>query len=208
MRSSLTRTAAGVPLQVRKKQRAKGRREKRGGKEGRKKEKTEARERACERATEQEKSSGVEERVGDWRLQKPHSGFSARVPPLRSNRVEERRTGGPEKGGSGWARVSSRTSASEKDPLLRPHYIVYLSSEPPHPFPAALALFLFLPFLRDRLRRAAALFPCKPDYAPAPRVRRVTVNQPQRAVAKGTAGSRSIEKSPAILDECLLNLRD
>lgn len=29
------------------------------------------------------------------------------------------------------ARVSIRTSAAEKDPLLRPHYIVYLSSKPP-----------------------------------------------------------------------------
>lgn len=49
----------------------------------------------------------------------------------------------PEKESPGWARVSSRTSASKKDPLLRPYYIVYLSSGL-HPFLSR--SFSFLPF--------------------------------------------------------------
>lgn len=64
-----------------------------------------------------------------------------------SSAEKEGRGGGdegkpPKKGEStSRARVSARTSATEKDPLLRPHYIVYLSSEPP-PF---LALRLLPP---------------------------------------------------------------
>lgn len=57
-------------------------------------------------------------------------------------RVKEERRGpeeSPKMGTTSRARVSTRTSAVEKDPLLRPHYIVYLSSKPP-PFLALLLL--------------------------------------------------------------------
>lgn len=72
-------------------------------------------------------------------------GFSALVPP-RARRKKGgvgATRGNPRKKGESTsrARVSARTSATEKDPLLRPHYIVYLSSEPP-PF---LVFFLLLP---------------------------------------------------------------
>lgn len=75
-----------------------------------------------------------------------------------------RRGGGPRRG-----HVSrARTSATEKDPLLRPHYIVYFSSEPP----LFLALLLLplppssfrrcSPFVSSRLgAEAAALFPLR-----------------------------------------------
>lgn len=101
-------------------------------------------------------------------LRERFSGFSARIPTrVRSNRDEEGRQLGAEKGSSGWARVSNRTSASKKDPLLRPYYIVYLSSEP-RPIPSFRVLRLPFPCSeRARLRRAAALFPRKPDYTPA-----------------------------------------
>ena len=68
-------------------------------------------------------------------------GFSALVPP----RGERRGQQGPRKRGTtSRARVSTRTSATEKDPLLRPYYIVYLSSEP-SPILALLVFFLLLP---------------------------------------------------------------
>lgn len=51
----------------------------------------------------------------------------------RRDRSERRKKGARrvrKMGTTSRARVSIRTSAAEKDPLLRPHYIVYLSSKP------------------------------------------------------------------------------
>lgn len=90
------------------------------------------------------------------------------------------------------ARVSIRTSAAEKDPLLRPHYIVYLSSKPSpflflsrpsssssSSFSPPSSIFSYtarLPFVFLCLGTSSCPFPYKADLNTCP-LRRMTVNR-------------------------------
>lgn len=106
---------------------------------------------------------------------------------MRARRKGAEGTASPEKRGTtSRARVLARTSATEKDPLLRPHYIVYLSSKqplflalllPPSSSPPSLSSLLALRLLVSRNKQLPFSLTYKADLLRTCPSRRMTVNR-------------------------------